>query len=280
MYTRVHRLLRVITIVQGRKGLNAKALALAVLVEQVGGAEQIGCMRPAARALEKIRASLPAAVSAEVGAVVDAIVIRTAASDGEDGIEDVYERVRGALAAKRALGCRYESLEGTSPDEDFEFEPYVLFFSVRAWYTLGYHCGRGEVRCLKLSRFARLTRLEREYRVPEGFTVDGYLRNAWRMIPEGEDVEVELEFAPTAAATMGDTRWHKTQRMEYRDDGSAVMRCTVSGLGEIAWWVLSYGPMCRVIGPRALAERVAELAAQTAAQYAVSNGTTVAGSVQ
>jgi predicted DNA-binding transcriptional regulator YafY len=41
----------------------------------------------------------------------------------------------------------------------------------------------------------------------------------------------------------------------------------VSGLDEIKWWVLSHGPHCRVIRPAELADRVARLAKETAAQY-------------
>ena len=62
----------------------------------------------------------------------------------------------------------------------------------------------------------------------------------------------------------------------YRPLASSQMRtrtsarsafARVSGLEEIVWWILSMGPHCKVIKPKALADRVRELANQTAAIY-------------
>jgi predicted DNA-binding transcriptional regulator YafY len=45
------------------------------------------------------------------------------------------------------------------------------------------------------------------------------------------------------------------------------IRFTVDGLEEIVWWVLSYGPHCRVMEPGELRERVRRLQQSAAAQY-------------
>ena len=65
-----------------------------------------------------------------------------------------------------------------------------------------------------------------------------------------------------------DTRWHATQEIEEHEDGSVSFRCTVSGLDEIVWWVLSFGPSCTVVAPKKLADRVRDLAVRTADRYA------------
>ena len=99
-----------------------------------------------------------------------------------------------------------------------------------------------------------------------GFTLDKHLGNAWRMM-RGKDVDIELRFDAEFADTIADTRWHRTQDFQMHPDGSCTFTATVSGFEEIVWWILSMGPHCTVIKPKALAERVRELAAKTAAQY-------------
>lgn len=246
-----------------------EALALAALCEQVAGAEQIAFLAPAWRGLSKIVAGLPSDVRDEVAKVGNAIVIRTAqAMPADEAPEDVYEAVRAALADRRTLVCVYDSLSGENQGEEFDFEPYALFFSVRAWYAVGFHAGRDAVRTLKLSRFSRLRLTERRYEIPADFSIDGHVGNAWRMIRGGEDHSVEIRFDAAFAETMSDTLWHRTQTIERHDDGSATFRCTVSGLDEIVWWALSMGPHCEVLAPAELRERVREAAAQTAALYA------------
>ena len=96
------------------------------------------------------------------------------------------------------------------------------------------------------------------------------LGDAWRMIRGSRKYNVEIWFDAEFAETIADTHWHKTQQVAWQADDSIVFRCTVDGLDEIVWWVLSMGPHCVVSKPRALAERVKQLASETAGLYASS----------
>lgn len=243
-----------------------EALALTAMCDHVAKSEQIPFLRPAARALEKIRAQFPAAMEAELSRVTDHLVIQTAPAAAAEGHADVYERIKAAIASQHALECQYESPKRID-NETFLFEPYALFYGVRAWYAIGRHGKHDQVRCLKLKRFGPMTLTDQAYRIPAGFSVRGYLRNAWAMIPGDTDYKVELKFEPSIAETLADTRWHATQDIEEHEDGSITFRCTVSGLDEIVWWVLSFGPSCTVVSPKQLADRVKELAIRTTALY-------------
>lgn len=249
-----------------------EALALAVLCDDVAQKEQIAFLAPAWRALAKIEAQLPPETREELDALAGHVVVRTAQADPGEGSSDVYERMRAAIAARRAVRCEYESpasmARGESTErEDFLFEPYALLFSVRAWYALGRRDGREGVRCLKLSRFTRVSPTDSAYKIPKGFTVEKHLGNAWRLIPGPVEHDVVLRFEAPISETVADTRWHPTQTIEHDADGSITMRVCVAGLDEIVWWVLSMGPSCRVVEPAELAERVRDLAARTAALY-------------
>lgn len=245
-----------------------EALAISVLCEHIAQPEQIPFTKPAWAALTKIHATLPQSVREEIARLVGSVVVRTAQATAADGDTSVYEHIQNAITTRRALICRYDSLNPNTPEEEeFDFEPYALFFSVRAWYAVGYHSGRDAIRSLKLSRFTAMKPTARPYEIPPGFSLDKHLGNAWRMMPSDRDYAVVIRFSPAFAESVSETRWHHNQEVEFEEDGAAVFRCTVSGLDEIVWWVLSMGPNCEVIEPPELRERVRDLAQHTAALY-------------
>lgn len=244
-----------------------EALALAVLCEEVAGREQIGLLAPALKGLRKIQANLPTDLREEIEQHAGRMTIHTARTSPADAYKDVYNRISESIAAGNAVECEYESPRSGPAPEPFLFEPYALHFSVRAWYAIGRHAGRDGIRCLKLSRFTRITPTGRAYTIPEDFNVRDWLRNAWQIIPGDTDHDIEIRFRPPIAANVAETLWHHTQDIEEHPDGSITFRCTVSGLDEIVWWVLQMGPAATVVKPAELAERVAQLAADIHRNY-------------
>ena len=82
--------------------------------------------------------------------------------------------------------------------------------------------------------------------------------NAWSMIPDsGPDQEVVVRFQKQVAQNVAEVVWHKTQQLEFLDDGSLEYRASVSGLDEIAWWILGYGDQAEVLKPAKLRTLVA-----------------------
>ena len=318
-YTRVHRLLEIISLVQGRGGWTAKslaekcetterniyrdinqikeagipiesskehgyringtffmppvrltfeeALAVSALCEAMADKGAIPFIRPASMAMNKILAQLPFDVREELTERLRTMQLRTTATMDEEGYEDVYDKVQNALMKKSVLRCKYDSTSSQSNDEIFMFQPYALFFGTRAWYVVGFHEKRDAIRTLKLSRFLAIELTTSTYEIPSTFNLDNHLGNAWNMIPGDTDYKVELRFETPFSQTVSDTRWHSTQSIQWHDDDSCTFTCTVSGLDEIVWWVLSMGPHCKVIRPTKLASRVAALAQSTAEMY-------------
>jgi predicted DNA-binding transcriptional regulator YafY len=246
-----------------------EALALTALCEHISKPQRIPFLDAAWRALHKIEMQLPAAIRRELATTAPHIAIQTGPAMPPDGHGDVYQRVKQAISESRMLRCAYDAAASSAPGDDGEFDlhPYALFFAVRAWYVVGYHSRRDDLRSLKLNRFTKVALTERKCRVPESFDLEKYLGNAWRMIRDGEDVEVEIHFDAEFAQTVADTLWHRTQDIQWHEDDSCTFRCTVAGLSEIEWWVLSMGPHCVVRKPAELARRVRDLAARTAALY-------------
>lgn len=237
-----------------------EALSLMALAKHIGGARQVPFTRPAIGAFLKIRSLLPGDLRNLLDEFDSRTAIRLASAGPDDECNDVYAHVRDAIMTHKALSCCYESVSSRrspgSTTETFRFDPYLLFFNQRAWYVAGYHYGRGEVRNLKLSRFSSCRPLRATYKIPEGFTLDKHLGNAWRMIRGRPSYDVVIRFDPAFAETITETIWHKTQTIEWQKGGSILFRCTVDGLEEIVWWVLSMGEHCVVLQPRELAVAV------------------------
>ena len=248
----------------------AESLALIALSEQIGGKQQIPFMKAAARAIAKVKGQLPGRIREELADLDSHVDIKLARASSEDGIQDVYDVVRQAIAKRRAMACSYESLaSGSDADEQevFRFRPYKLFFSQRAWYAIGHHGGRGEVRCLRLSRFLRAQLTKTPYAIPDDFSMDQHLGKAWRMIRGKKTYRVELHFDAEFAETIAETHWHDTQEVLWQDYDSIIFRCEVDGLDEIVWWILSMGPHCVVRKPKALIDRVKKLAGEIVDGY-------------
>ncbi len=252
-----------------------EACALLLLAERVGGADQLPLTRPAGSALEKLKGGLPESLRDAVNEILPRVSFHLAASESE-GIEDAWSTVSRAIAEQRSLRCRYEPSgrpNGAEPAGFFLLDPYHLYWGQRAWYVIGKHHGRGEARTLRLGRFTHVEMTDAGFDAPEDFTLDGYLGQAWRMIP-GDRVRrrVVLRFDATVAETVADTFWHRSQEVEEHDDGSITARFEIDGLDEIGWWALGYGPHCEVIEPAELRTQVAGLAQAAARHYADDAG--------
>lgn len=247
-----------------------EALAVSALCAAMAEQGSIPFIRPASMAMNKILAQLPFDAREELTERLQTMQLRTTATMDEEGYEDVYDKVQNSLLSKNILKCKYESTSSPNNNDSFMFHPYALFFGTRAWYVVGFHEKHDEIRTLKLNRFIAIEQTTLTYEIPSSFNLDNHLGNAWNMIPGDTDYEVELLFETPFSQTVSDTRWHSTQNIQWHNDDSCTFTCTVSGLDEIVWWVLSMGPHCKVIKPTELAERVASLAQSTAEMYEIS----------
>jgi predicted DNA-binding transcriptional regulator YafY len=320
-YTRVHRLFRLITQIQGSPNLNARrlaelcdtserniyrdlkqlegaavpisydkdsggysirrdfflrpvdltleeAMALLILADQIGDQEQISHVAQAGKAAEKLRAVLPRQIGEVINEVLPHVTVSLAQASNEP-TADIYDAVRNAITTRRALECEYESSSGKPSDDAgvFRFDPYALYFGQRAWYVVGFHHGRNEIRTLKLVRFTRCKSIDKPYMIPDDFSLDRHFGQAWRMVPSGTIHDIKLRFDTAFSETVADTHWHDSQDVQWREDGSAQISFRVDGLEEIIWWILSYGPRCQVIEPPELIERVRQLQKSAGEQY-------------
>lgn len=249
-----------------------EALALLVLCNDLGDRSQLPFFDPARSAALKLASSLPQRLRDRLRLASDAVKIRREPINPLAGQQPVYEQLLEAISLRRCVRIRYHSLAeekliGT------RLHPYRLLFSRRSWYVIGRSTLYRDTRTFNVGRIRELEVLDDPYEIPRGFSIDRYLGNAWHLIPEpGADREVVVRFSKRVAQNVAEVAWHKTQRLEFNEDGTLDFKVTVSGLGEISWWILGYGDQAEVIQPAELRQMLTRHAARLLARYVPQEG--------
>ena len=244
-----------------------EALALIVLCHELGDGSSLPFFEPARSAAVKLESSLPSRLRERLRSVADAVRIQPARSNPLVGKKPIYEQLLEAIAQRRSVRIHYGSLTEWQ-EICTRLSPYRLLFSRRSWYVIGRSSLHRGTRTFNVGRIRELLPLDEPYRIPRGFSVERYVRNAWQLIPEpGPDHQVLIRFSKMVAQNVAEVAWHKTQQLTFHQDGTLDFRVTVSGLGEISWWVLGYGDQAEVLQPPQLRRLVADRAARMARCY-------------
>jgi predicted DNA-binding transcriptional regulator YafY len=255
-----------------------EALSLVVLCHELGNGSSLPFLGPARSAAIKLESSLPTRLREQLHDVVSTIRIHAPPTNPLEGCKPIYEQLLDAIVHRRDVRIRYESLQ-EQKEIVTRLSPYRVFFSRRSWYVVGRSSLHRAKRTFHLGRILSATTLDDRFQMPRGFSIDRYLGNAWHMIPEkGRDSDVVVRFSQLVARNVAEVNWHKTQRLEWRDDGSLDFHVTVSGLNEISWWILGYGDQAEVMQPPELRQRIADRARRMAAIYAGDAGRLQGGS--
>jgi predicted DNA-binding transcriptional regulator YafY len=153
--------------------------------------------------------------------------------------------------------------------ETVTVEPYGVFFAKRGWYLVASKRPGQGMRQYKLARIRQVTLGEQTFALPRGWTVDGYLRRSWEIIVDERagETRVVIDVDAKVAGNVTETRWHPSQSVEARADGSARLSFSVSGLEEVFWWVMGLGRHVRVVAPATLADQVRREALAVLAGY-------------
>jgi proteasome accessory factor B len=245
----------------------AEALALLVLCNDLADRAQVPFFEPARSAVLKVASTLPQRLREQLRLVSDAVRIRLEPSNPLSGMQPVYQRLLDALAERRSVRIAYHSL-AEAAHISTRLHAYRLLFSRRSWYVIGRSSLHRDTRTFNVGRIEKMEVLDDRYEIPRGFSIDRYLGNAWHLIPEpGPDREIVIRFSRMVAHNVAEVAWHKTQRISFNDDGTLDFRVTVSGLGEISWWISGYGDQAEVLEPPELRVTLARRAANLLARY-------------
>lgn len=244
----------------------SEVLGLMQLTRFVGQHRERPFHAHALSAIYKLITTVPEPLRATCGQMIGNISIDPDPKLDTDRESQFFTQLQQSVDMGRACKIVYRAVNGEE-EQAFELEPYLLHHANRAWYVLGKTDLHDEVRMLKLVRITELILTNRRFERPRSYRVGDKLGNAWKMLPEGREYDIELEFTARVATNVSEVRWHASQSHEIKDDGRCVMRFKVDGLNEIAWWVCGYADQVIVNKPKKLREIVSCMHQSAAALY-------------
>ena len=248
----------------------AEALALITLAFEIGDASKFPFFAAARDAALKLVSILPPELKEYVAKIGDSVQYLVEPRNPLDDSGTPFDLLLKAGSRHLAVAITYQSPVETG-DMQLTLHPYVIFFSRRSWYVVGHSSLHDETRTFNVGRIRTIELTDKLFVVPAKFNLDDYLGNAWHLIPEpGPDSHVVLRFSPMVAQNVSEVNWHKTQKIVPLDNGGIEYHVTVSGVNEIAWWVLGYGKEVEVISPPSLREIIRQHVKALAESYADS----------
>jgi len=236
-----------------------EALSLLMLAHKAREQIQLPFTKSALLAALKIENNLPVKIKQYCNSVLQNISTRPGPQAPINHLDKIFAELQKAIINKYKVHLRYLSLFEANII-DTELCPYHLIYNQRAWYVLGYSGLHKNIRTFKLNRIKEMETTNKCFLDGEKFDVYDYFGKAWSMIPEGRIYNIKLQFLPKVANNVAEVQWHSTQKVIHNNDGSATMEFRVDGLGEITWWILSYGAQVRVLAPKVLRKKVVEIA--------------------
>lgn len=176
--------------------------------------------------------------------------------------------IQKALLTQKQIKGKYDSPHKKRPVA-VQLQPRRVFLcgAVGAWYLSAHDNKAGETKLYRVARFENVELMDKPIDVDEPWSLREYLGNAWTVHRGERDYHIEIQFEADAAGLVEETRWHHTQELERKRDGSLLFRVTVSGLDEIKYWILNWGPRATVLKPRELQLEIKRLAEAIAGRY-------------
>lgn len=183
-------------------------------------------------------------------------------SGDRTGRENIAKLLEATLQHRRA-GIRYYSLSSRR-EKDYLLEPYRLLYSQGGLYLIAFVPEYGAWRTFALERIRHLS-LQEERFAPSDLPEDAFAHSIG--VNEGTPEDIEIAFEPRIAPYVRERRWHSSQRHTDTPDGGAIVSLHVCNDWALRSWILSFGPLARVVSPRALAAQIRDEVRRAAEQY-------------
>jgi predicted DNA-binding transcriptional regulator YafY len=240
-----------------------EAMGLLLLAHKMRNHLELPFKQAILLAAMKLENSLPTKTRLYCNAALQRIFIIAGPRERADIPAQLFEQLIEAVLKKRVVRIHY-FLPRERRSVVIEVRPYHLVYRGHGWYVVGKSSRCERVRAFRLSWIKELTICDGCFVEDEKFDIREHIGRAWSMVAEGRLYNVKLRFLPQVANDVAQVRWHDTQSVTWENDGSAILEFRVDGLGEITWWILSYGDQVQVLAPRDLRDKIVQIAEKTA----------------
>jgi predicted DNA-binding transcriptional regulator YafY len=181
------------------------------------------------------------------------------------GDRELIARLLDATLHHRRASMKYFSMS-SGREKDYLIEPYRLIYSPGGMYLLAFVPEYSELRTFSVERIRGVSLLEERFtpsEIPEAVFAHSLGVN------EGPPEHIEIAFEPRIAPYVRERTWHPSQMLADRKDGGVVLSLEVCNDWALRSWILSFGPLARVLSPASLTAQIKDEIDRASARYAV-----------
>ncbi|HSL24189.1 MAG TPA: transcriptional regulator [Vicinamibacterales bacterium] len=219
------------------------------------------------RAMAKLEATLPEGVRRFLDRLPAVLQAKSEPRKRRDEkrLREIVPRIIDTALDKKRVTMTYHSFSSGRVKE-YVIEPYRLTYAQGGIYLIAFVPEYGQMRTFAVERIRAYAETGQRFDGKRTLT-DKPFKNSLG-VHTGDPARVEIEFDRSIAAYVFERDWHASQRAEERPDGSLLLTLDVCIDPALRSWILSFGPLARVVAPRALAEEILEELEEAREKYA------------
>lgn len=151
----------------------------------------------------------------------------------------------------------YQSDQASEPAEQ-EIYPQGFVFHRGSLYLIAWAVQRQGIRTYKMDRIESVQTTKLTAVIPEDFDLAEWLEHSFGVFrsTEGELQTIRIHFSRSVARYVRESRWHKSQQLISKKDGSLIAEFRLMDIQEIKHWIMTFGPNATVLGPKELVEEI------------------------
>jgi len=212
--------------------------------------------KPLLSAIRKMEQALPDTISLNLQDLGQTISFRTRAEPILD--LKIFDVLAKAAAQRQQLELQYR--KPGHPTEPRVVDPYHLANINGEWFLFAFDHGRKDLRTFAPARIQSARATGKTFERTQKFSLEKRLRDSFGVYSGKGKFDVAIRFAPRAADYVREKKWHPSQSLREFKNGAVELTLTLSSLGEVQRWVLSWGGDARVVRPPELVESVRQAA--------------------
>jgi predicted DNA-binding transcriptional regulator YafY len=180
-------------------------------------------------------------------------------------VREVIARLLDATLHHRRASMTYFSMS-SGREKEYLIEPYRLIYSPGGMYLLAFVPEYAELRTFSVDRIRGVSLHEERFTPSE--VPDAVFAHSLG-VNEGPPEHIEIAFEPRIAPYIRERAWHSSQVIAERKDGGVVLALDVCNDWTLRSWILSFGPLARVLSPATLAAQIKDEIDRAGARYSV-----------
>ena len=247
----------------GLKGLADSGLNISELASLYFSRALVECLvgtpfhEDASSAMGKLAAALPPRMRAFLDRLPGVLNVKAAPLKTRE--ESRYRKhiasLLTAVLEQRQVTMQYYSASSRQTKE-YLVEPYRLAYAQGGMYLLAHVPKYRQLRTFAVERIKTLSVTSQIFAAPEGTQAEPFSNSLG--VNTGEPERVEIEFASEAAMHIRERTWHPSQQLREKTNGAVRLILNVCNDWALRSWILSFGPLARVVSPSSLAEAILE----------------------